>query len=128
MNVFPLVARGVPDVCYTRFGDRIVFPCQLIKVIVTPRSISRERVALTKQFSSVPSFDLAVQQPWQKHCLLTMLQRMFHHIVTKGVTTDSHHALVVDSQVYLSLHGSLQDVFGRHAAVDLQSVEEHITV
>lgn len=42
--------------------------------------------------------------------------------------TGSHHSLSVDSQVYLPLHGSLQDVFGRHTAVDFQSVEEHFAV
>lgn len=40
----------------------------------------------------------------------------------------AHHSLGEDSQVYLPLHGSLQDVFSGHAAVHLQRVEEHVAV
>lgn len=40
----------------------------------------------------------------------------------------TYHSFAVDSHVDLPLSGSLQNVFGRDATGDLQSVEEHLAV
>lgn len=58
--------------------------------------------------------------------ILLLVQQLVLHCFPR--TRSPHHSLGVDPQVYLPLHGSFQDVFGRHAAADLQSIEEHLTV
>lgn len=60
---------------------------------------------------------------------------LIHHKWNSDVTVVSpdelistYHSLIEDSNVYLPLSGSLEYVFSCHAASDLQSVEEHVTV
>ena len=52
--------------------------------------------------------------PWRHTCVSTFAA--------------PHHSLAEHPQVDLPLDRPLQDVLGRHAAVDLQCVEEHVAV
>lgn len=61
----------------------------------------------------------------REKCLFTIIGQMFG---SPKYIVCPHHSVAVDSKVDLPLYGPLLDVFGCHAAVDLQSVKEHLAV